>query len=332
MKLRLFLFAALISSLALFVACNEERSADSGALTKPPFKSFTDSIKSFPNDPRFYLGRALLLSQKNMHDLATADYRKAWELSGDEGVALEYASNLLLVNQPNEALNLLKECRQKFPENLEFNRRISELYAQMGKRAEALAEYDTIIGRDSLNFMAWYEKGLLLKNLRDTPAAIEALERSFAIQPIAYTGLALAELYSASQNPRLLQICDYIISKDSTGEMVDAIMLKGIYYSDKKEYNKALEHFEECIKRDWKFTQAHIEKGIVYFEQRDYANALATFQMATTVSNTNADTYYWLGRTYEAMNDKQQARENYERSLSLDPRVREAREALKRLP
>ena len=167
--------------------------------------------------------------------------------------------------------------------------------------------------------------------LKDTIAAIDALERSFSLQPLAYSGLALADIYSARQNPRVLAICDAILSRDSTGEMVDAIMLKGIYFSDKEDYSTALKYFEECIQRDWKFTQAHIEKGIVYFRQKKYPEALEVFNKAVEVSTTNPDGYFWLGRTYEAMKDIKLARENYERSLSLDPTIDEARDALKRI-
>lgn len=313
------------------IGCKDADNENDKILSRPPFAQFSDSIRQFPDNPRYYLARALLLSQNNFHEIASADYKKAWEISNDEGVALEYASNLRLSNKNAEALKLLTECRTKFPANTEFNRRLSELYAETGRRKEALEEYDKLIRQDSFDFMAWYEKGRLLGKLEDTAGAIAALERSYAIQPINYTGLALSEIYSAMQNPRLLLICDDILRRDSTGEVVDALMLKGIYYSDIKDYKTALDLFESCIRLDWKFTQAYIEKGIIQFEKKEYPKALETFKLASTVSNTNADTYYWLGRTFEAMDDKQQSKENYERALSLDRSIYQAREGLRRL-
>jgi tetratricopeptide (TPR) repeat protein len=260
--------------------CTSSGSEKNSILSQPPYAAITDSIKQFPDNAGYYLARAILLSQNNLHEIATADYRKAWELNPDEAVALEYASNLRLLNKTEAALLFLNECRKQYPKNSEFGRRLSELYAESGRRKEALAEYDKLIEQDSLNFMAWYERGLLLSILEDTAEAISALERSYQIQPINYTGLALANIYSAQQNPRILVICDDILSRDSTGEIVDALMLKGIYYSDKKDYKTALELFEECIRRDWKFTQAHIEKGIIFFDQKDFPNALEAFKLA----------------------------------------------------
>lgn len=311
--------------------CSDNKTGSTKILSTAPYAVWSDSIRQFPDNPRYYLERGLLLSQNDKHEIATADYKKAWEISSDEGVALEYTSNLLLVNKTEEALLFLHECRKKFPANKEFSRRISEIYAQTGKRKEALAEYDKMIEQDSLNFMALYEKGLLLLRLKDTSEALASLLKSYALQPINYTGLAIAGIYSEKKDPRIIGICNDILAKDSTGEMVDALLLKGIYYSDTKEYTTALKLFDECIKRDWKFTEAHIEKGIAWFDQKEYNNALDAFKMAATVSATNADTYYWMGRCFEALHDKQQAKENYERALSLNRELVEAEYGLERL-
>ncbi|MBL0134083.1 MAG: tetratricopeptide repeat protein [Chitinophagaceae bacterium] len=81
-----------------------------------------------------------------------------------------------------------------------------------------------------------------------------------------------------------------------------------------------------CIKIDWKFLDAHLEKGQIWFDQKEYNKALEAYRMAATVTNTNPDAYFWMGRCYEALKDKEQARENYERALSLDKSFYQAEE------
>ena len=321
----LFLFSSVVIS-----SCGSGTWAPD-LFTKPPFASITDSIKRFPDKPELYLQRALLLSQNNQHDLATADYKKAWELAQEEVTAMEYASNLILVNQTQEAMKFLQDCKQKFPGNKEITRRLSELYAQNGMRKEALAEYDSILAADTANFLAWYDKGILLSKLRDTAEAIVCLQRSYAIQPINYVGLALANIYANQLNPSVLAICDDMLKRDTTGGLVDALFLKGVYYSDTHQYAQALSLFENCMKLDWKFVDAHLEKGIVFFEQKDYNKALDVFKIAATVANTNGDAYYWMGRCFEELKMKEQAVENYERALSFDPSIVEAEDHLKSL-
>ncbi|MBY0537423.1 MAG: tetratricopeptide repeat protein [Chitinophagaceae bacterium] len=333
MKSRLLLSTLLVAltSAVFFSSCSNEEKPDTSVLGEMPYKVYTDSIKQFPDNFKYYLNRALLLSQSKMHALATADYKKAWELSQTDAVGIEYASNLILNNKLSEALELLKNCQAKFPENEEFTRRISELYAIMGKRKEALEQYDLIISKDSSNFMAYYEKGIILMRLKDTAAAIAALEQSYFLQPLAITGQALANIYSNQGNPRTLVICDDIIAHDSSSILVDAHFLKGTYLSDHKQCDAALKEFETCIKLDWTFIDAHLEKGLCYFDQKKYEQSLDAFRVAATVSNTNPDAYFWMGRVYEAQNQKEEAQLNYQRAIALDEDFNEAKERLKNL-
>lgn len=315
----------------VMAGCNQgDTDKTNQLLLKPPYAGLTDSIKAAPQNADLYLARAIRLSQNNQHELATADYEKAWQLAPAEGTALQYISNLMLVDQPGTAVKLLKECIEKYPANTSFRRRLSEVYAQVGASEEALEQYNQLLAKDSLDFETWYEKGTLLVQLKDTPAAIQAMERSYTLQPINYTGLSLANLYAATKNPKTLPLCDALIARDTTF-INEATFLKGAYYSDTKQYDAALEQFEECIKRNWKFTDAYIEKGIVLFELKQYNKALDVFAMAATVSNTSADAYYWMARCYEATHQKDQALQNYQRALSLDKDFEEAREGMKRL-
>ncbi len=300
-------------------------------LGKKPFRSISDSIKKFPDEPGMYLERAVRLSQNNQLDLATADFRKAWELSQDQHVAMEYISNLLLVNKVQEAVNLLRACSVKFPENSEFKRRLGEIYSETENTDAALAQFNEILEKEPENFEAWYDKGRLLAKLKDTAAAIEALEKSFSLQPISYTGIALANLFIAQKDERALAVCNYLIARDSAKMQTDAVFTKGVFYAETGQPRLALEQFEECIRRDWKLTDAYIEKGIIQYQQKQLDTALSTFNMAITVSNTSADGYFWIGRCYEGMNNKEKAIENYQRALSLDRTFREASDRIRQI-
>ena len=322
--------------LPLLSSCvNSDKNPGNETVTKtlgsPLFKALTDSIRQFPENVSLYERRASLLSQNNFHEIANVDYKKAWELSKDESVSLEYASSLLLTNKLDEAIELLEQGAKAYPANTEFNRRLGEVYAQMGKSNKALEQYTRITQKDSSNFEAWFDKGSLLAKMSDTSGAIAAMEKSFSILPVNYSGLALANLYITRKNPRALEICNILLSKDSGAIQTEPLYMKGVYYSEMKENEKALEQFEACILRDWKMTDAYIEKGIILFEEKKIEGALKVFKMAATVSNTNADAYYWMGRCYESTGNTEEAAVNYERAYALDRSFAEAKEALKRI-
>ncbi len=300
-------------------------------LDKVPFQALTDSIRRFPSDASLYTRRAGLLSQHNLPELACLDFKKSWELAPGEMTAIQYASSLSILDRLDEELSLLVSCQGAYPASREINRMLGEAYVQSGRNRDALNLYDSVLKKAPGDFESWYEKGLLLSRMKDTSGALQALRTAYTIQPTSTYGLELAHLYAETNNDKALPICDLLLKKDSARELIDPFFIKGIYYSNTKNYDLAVTQFDSCIRRDWKFTEAYIEKGIVFFRQKNYDVALNTFRMAATVSNTYPDAYFWIGRCYEATGKNEEAIEYYQRALSLDRGFSEAKTAIKRL-
>ncbi len=330
----LFLLAAAAGSLA---GCHNDgdKKADEQAavLHRPPFAALTDSLLSVKDNDAagLYFRRAELLTKANLHELAAADYHHSWEINPDEITGYRYASTLSIIGQTDRAIQLLMDCSRKYPTNPAFPGLLGELYQQSGKTKEALAIYDALLAKDSLDNETWYEKGLLLEKMRDTAQAIRALSKAYSLQPVNTYGLELAHVYAESSNPVALSICDDILRKDSSHELLDPMFIKGIYYSNTAQYKKAIVQFDSCIGRDWKFTDAYLEKGIALYEQKRYDTAMTTFLMTIKVSDTYPDGYYWVGRCFEATGRKDQAILYYRQALALDKDFAEAADHIKRL-
>jgi tetratricopeptide (TPR) repeat protein len=302
-------------------------------LSRPPYALLTDSLRDAkgPASAGLYFRRADLLSRNNQHELAAKDFKSSWELQPDEMTGFRYASTLSIIGQTEQAIRLLKDCQRRFPSNSTFPDMLGELYQQSGRMKEALSVYDTILNADSTNFEAWYEKGLLLEKAADTPYAILSLEKAYSLQPVNTYGLELAHLYAENKNPAALPICDAILRKDSARELLDPLFIKGIYYSNTAQYKKAVVQFDSCIGRDWKFTDAYLEKGIALFKQKSYVAALSVFEMTVKVSNTYPDGYFWMGRCYEVNGNKEMAITYYQQALALDKDFTEAADGIRRL-
>jgi tetratricopeptide (TPR) repeat protein len=300
-------------------------------LSSPAFASINDSIRQFPNNAALYLRRAQLLSQINAHEVASLDYQKSWELQPDSQTALQYAANLGITGEPVAKLKLLKQCVQKYPTDVDFRRLLAEANLDAGQPASALALYDSLLVQDTLDFETWYEKGVLLEKMRDTTGAILALKKACNIQPVTTYVLELAHLFAETKNPAALKLCDQVIIRDSARELTDPFFIKGIFYSNTAQFGRAIVAFDSCISRDWKFTDAYLEKGIALFKQRNFEGALGTFRLAVTVSNVNPDAYFWIGRCLEIAGKKEEAILNYEHAVALDRNFSQAQEAINRL-
>ena len=297
----------------------------------PVYKSLNDSIHEFPNDASLYLRRAGRLTQENEHELAYDDFHKSWSIQPALENALPFAANLEILGRHDERLNLLETLDQKFPSNVQVGRLLADAYASSGKQDKALIIYNNMIAKDSLDPETQYEKAMFLEQLKDTAHAIAALQKAYSIEGVDTYGLELAHLYAEQNNPKALQICDFILRQDSAQLLIDPYFIKGIYYSNVKQYPKAISQFDSCILRDWKTTDAYLEKGRAWFHIENFDAAIQTFNMAITVSNSDPDAYFWLGRCYEAQHRKMDAINNYRKAISLDKDFIEAKQRIENL-
>ncbi|WP_169749164.1 tetratricopeptide repeat protein [Flavihumibacter petaseus] len=300
-------------------------------LDAPPFAGVSDSIRRYPDNLSLYLRRADLLTQQAQYVLAYRDLSKVWDKSPTEALGVQLVNNLFLQGKSDEAMKKLQALQQQFPESLLLKRRMGEALLLNGQYDQAIAAYDTIIANDPNDFEAYYERATLHLNKADTAAAITDLEKSFSLQPTQLAAISLANLYAEKKNPRAVALADEVIGRDSAGELIDPVYIKGIYYANTGQSAKALEAFNQCIRMDWKFQEAYIEKGIIYFGQKNLDEALQQFKLAATVTNTFADAYFWQGRCYEALGKKEDAIANYVRAYALDKEFTEARERAEKL-
>ena len=60
-------------------------------------------------------------------------------------------------------------------------------------------------------------------------------------------------------------------------ELIDKYLLKGKFYLDNKEYEKALKNFNKVIEIDPNNKMAYNNKGYLYEELKNYKKALENF-------------------------------------------------------
>ncbi|HET9055966.1 MAG TPA: tetratricopeptide repeat protein [Chitinophagaceae bacterium] len=198
---------------------------------------------------------------------------------------------------------------------------------------EALKQNDTLLQQIGNVAIVWLNRAILLEEKNDTSGATQALEKALTIQnPYPEVQLRLAKLYAESKNPKALQIVDFMFKNEQAfGLEKDLILIRGIYYRNTKDYDKALDCFDQAIRDNYTFMEAYIEKGCLLYDLKKYKESIIVFNKATTVNNTFADGYYWIAKNQEALNQKSEAADNYKRALALDQEFTEAKQALKNL-
>jgi len=103
---------------------------------------------------------------------------------------------------------------------------------------------------------------------------------------------------------------------------------------NRKYYTKAIENYEELIKRKYKPAFAHYMIGEMYYKRKNYAKAISYFKKSATLYSKASYMPTLMLHTAISMDrtgDKSHARSFYKAIVTKYPNSKEAREAKKRL-
>lgn len=176
-----------------------------------------------------------------------------------------------------------------------------------------------------------YKRSELLTLAGDTANAIKTLEFFVIPGELTEAGLQLANLYAETNDPKTIAICDLMNKNDVSKRDPNPDYLKGVYYYNIGDYNQAIDLFNSCIKKDYTFLDAYMEKGRILYKQSKFKEAMDVYDIAIKVSNTFADAHFWKGKCLEALGQKEEAKISYQRAYAFDKELIEAKEAAERI-
>jgi tetratricopeptide (TPR) repeat protein len=282
------------------------------------FAAISDSIRKAPSDANLYYRRGILLYEKQETALAQKDIEKAWSLSPREEYALSLA-NLLKEKNKDTAIAFLHSAIKVRPESIGLKVTLAAIFFETGAHSKALSILEPIIAAYPGQLDALILKADILADTGKGAEATEVLEAAYALAPSdADLAHSLGFRWAEAKNPKALKLADSLIRADVRGTHPEPYLLRGIYYTATNEPTLALKAFDEAIVKDYNFLDAHMYKGELLFNLKRYAEGAKTFKLATTISPTFAEGYYWLAKCEQAMGLTKEAKENFARAYHFD--------------
>lgn len=236
-----------------------------------------------------------------------------------------------------QLLHSIRDSIIKYPDNPKPKYNLAIILQDAGRYKEAVLALDSMniskgeTADPRLYFNYLFKRAELLELGGDTTEAIKTLELFVAPGELTQAGIRLANLYAETNNPKTIFFTDEMKKNDSSGNDPHPAYFKGIYYSNTGEPDKALSQFDECIRKDYNFMEAYLEKGIILHKQKKYNEAIKTFDLALKVSSAFSDAYFRKAKSQEEIGLYQDAKLNYLRAYGLDKTLTEAKERADRI-
>jgi len=219
----------------------------------------------------------------------------------------------------------------KYPDSLILTENLIQYYRENGNYGNARKITDESIAKNNRNPRLYYIKATLAYEDEDTLTAIKAFEKAVSILPDPDYYISLATLYAQTKNPRSLSIADALISGSKAHKDKDAWFIKGLYYSNTGQKQKAISFFDKALNLSYTFMDAYREKALALSAMGRNQDAIEVLNKGLTIMNSWDEGYYYSGMILEKMNNIQDAITSYKNALVISPDYTEAKDALLRL-
>jgi len=167
---------------------------------------------------------------------------------------------------------------------------LATIYVQMGNLPDAEKQLEQIMAKEPENRKALFLLADIQTRRKDGAAALKTLERII------------------QSNPR----------------DIEAQYRKGLLYLENNDFDNALDLSKSIIKQSPDWPEGHRLQGFALFFKKQYSDAIAPLQKSL-LQQPNAGTHYILGLTHYFRNEVEQAINQFQKALDLQPAFTRAR-------
>ncbi len=323
--------------IAIFIfACNgnTKNSADEANpvfQNDPILKAISLEIKNDPTNAHLYFERATKLYRLKQDSLAYRDYKKAAAIDTNNAEYLSAVGDFLFEKKDiTGSIEWIKKAMAKNPTDRKSHLKIAKMMLYIKKYNESLKEIDIVLRKNPFDGEAYFLKGMVYKDMKDTAKAISSFQTSVDVQPDYKDAIVqLGLLYNAKKDPKGFLYLDNAAKLDTTD--VFPIYAKGVYFQEGNDFEHAKEEYKKCIMHDSRYVNALFNLGFIFMQQDSVEKAMRQYDIVTKIDPVNAPAFFNRGICKESLDSIPQAIADYKQALRLNPDYPNPKDALKRL-
>ena len=337
MKRTIFRIIVVIAGLWLTGGCKNHAKDNSVGNSNPLFKSdpalkkITEEIINSPKDATLYYQRGKLLHRMQMDSLAVNDYKMASSLDTTKAEYFSAVGDLLFENKDISGSAVwIQKAIARNPEDQKARLKIAKLFLYIRQYPGAFEQINIVLRKNAREPEAYYLKGLIYKDMKDTAKAISSFFTALNSSPDYRDALIqLGLLYSDKKDKIALKYLDNAFGLDSND--VFPVFAKGVFYQNNGDLELAKETYHECIVRNHRYVDAYFNMGYIFMHQDSVEKAYRQYDIATRIDYMNPTAFYNRGVCNEAMDSLKQAAADYRKALTLDSSYKSPKLALEKL-
>jgi tetratricopeptide (TPR) repeat protein len=260
------------------------------------------------------------------YQLALSDFQRAYQLSPNSTVALEWAANTQNdLGNYAQSIKILNAAIANNPTDNAYALR-AEARSKTADLPGAVADYTMAIKIVPYAAIYYSLRSSIYVEQKNYQAALADLNQAIQLQPKPLASDLAAALYlnratvrsKLQQGSAALQDYTQAITLSENPAMRGLLFLtRGTEYFNQDNYLAAVNDFSVMIQIDPRNTTALNFRGTAYNFLQQYPQALADFNTVIQIDPNFVDAYFWRGAIYVDTNQPQLALSDLNQSLTL---------------
>ncbi len=325
-----FWFAVLIicSSCNLVDKKSDKPKAD---LSDPKIQKLNGQIEKDPSNAELYYSRgALYFLSKNL-DLAAKDLYKATRIDSTKA---DYFSLLADINAEaryiRQAINYYQIALRLSPDDVDLKLKLTKMFLYVKEYDAAVATLNELLSRDKYNPRALLLKGICYKERGDTVAAIRFFKDVVTQDPDHYDAWMQLGLLAREQGSPLAEKY-YLNTIRIDSNRYEGNYALAMFYQENGMDEKAKKIYRQMIIRSPQTEEPIFNIAFIYYNEDSLQKAIQNFTICVQLAPDNAEAYYWRGKCYKDLKQKELAIHDFAQALELKPELLKARTELNQL-
>lgn len=316
-----------------FLSCKEKK--DEARIVSGDVKDIrflNEQITRFPHSPFLYNDRAKLYVADRRFSDALSDVEKAISLDSTQSdFFVTKADALFPTRKVKGAIEALEKAISLDEKNLDARLKLAELYLYVEDRAKAIIHADEVLRRDIHNARAYFIKGVSFKELGDTAKAVSSFQTVVEQDPGHFKAFMQLGLILSARHDKLA--AQYLTTAlRIQPHSVEALYARAMFFQEHGDPERALHDYSTILRIDPDYKHAHYNSGYIKLVLlHNFKEAARHFTDAIQRDSEFTNAYYNRGLAYEEMKEREKARADFEKALSLQPDHELAGKALKNL-
>ncbi len=294
----------------------------------PRIAALTSRIAGNIRDADAYWQRGKLEVLQRNANAALGDFTQAINIdSTKDTYYYNRADVYFTAGRTRDSKNDFEKCISLNPRNTDALLKLGEIYFYVRKYKESIDLIDRALKVNRYLAKGYFMKGMIFLEEKDTTKALSSMQTAVEQNTSYFDAyIELGLIYAHRFNPHAIDY--YNAALNINPHSIEPYYDKGIFYQSVKDFDKAIECYNQLLQIDSTYKFALYNIGFIHFYKGDdYKVALNYFNKAIISDSSYTMAYYARGNCYEQLKDYKNALADYDHAIAQDAGFEEAKEA-----